>query len=99
MPTVTLKLSGWLQQALGGTPAQARGIPVAIPEGASIPDMARQLAAQHAGFRRLLFDEEQEFGANVLVVLNGCFVNPHDRSETLLKDGDEIMLLPVMDGG
>jgi molybdopterin converting factor small subunit len=100
MPTVTLKVSGWLRQNLGMALAPAEGIPVRVREGESIPGMAGQLAAQHEAFRTLLFDEtNQEFGANVLVILNGSFVNPHDRSETLLKDGDEVMLLPVMDGG
>ena len=100
MPSVTLKISGWLRQSLGAALARPEGVPVSIREGESIPGMARQLAAQHEIFRRLFFDEtDQEFGANVLVVLNGSFVSPHDRSETLLKDGDEVMLLPVMDGG
>ncbi len=35
----------------------------------------------------------------MLVVLNGVFVNPQDREQTQLKDGDEVMLVPVMDGG
>jgi thiamine biosynthesis protein ThiS len=34
-----------------------------------------------------------------VVVLNGVIVNPHDRSETVLKSGDEVMLLPAMAGG
>ena len=100
MPTVRLKVSGWLRHRLGAALAQPEGLTVSVRDGESIPGMARQLAAQHEVFRALFFDEtNQEFGANVLVVLNGSFVNPHDRSETLLKDGDEVMLLPVMDGG
>ncbi len=100
MPTVTVKVSGWLRQSLGVALAHREGIPVSVREGECVPGMVRQLAAQHEVFRTLFFDEtNQEFGANVLVVLNGSFVNPHDRSETLLKDGDEVMFLPVMDGG
>ncbi len=100
MPTVTLKVTGWLRQHLGEALAQPEGLPVSVREGESIPGMARQLAAQYEGFRTLFFDEaNQEFGANILVVLNGSFVNPQDRSEVPLKDGDEVMLLPVMDGG
>ncbi len=100
MPTVTLKVTGWLRQSLGEALAHPEGLRVSIREGETIPGMARQLAAEHQIFRRLLFEEaNQEFGANVLVILNGALVNPHDRAETLLKDGDEVMLLPVMDGG
>jgi molybdopterin converting factor small subunit len=100
MPTVRLKVSGWLRHGLGGALAQPEGLSVSVRDGESIPGMARQLAAQHEVFRTLFFDEtNQEFGANVLVVLNGSFVNLHDRTEARLKDGDEVMLLPVMDGG
>lgn len=100
MPTVRLKVCGWLRHGLGGALAQPEGLSVSVREGESIPGMARQLASQHEVFRTLFFDEtNQEFGANVLVVLNGSFVNFHDRTEALLKDGDEVMLLPVMDGG
>lgn len=99
MATVTLKATGWLRQALGAGLEQADGIRVSVGEGESIPGMACRLAAERETFRKLLFDEEQEFGGNVLVVLNGCFVSPHDRAATSLRDGDEIMLLPVMDGG
>ncbi len=100
MPTVTLKIAGWLRQRVGGVCDSPDAIRVSIEEGASISGMARQLAAQHAIFRTLLFEEaDGEFGANVLAVLNGVFVNPQDCAETQLKDGDEVMLLPVMDGG
>ena len=48
----------------------------------------------------MIFDEDtQAISPNVLVVLNGCIVNPYDRAEALLKDGDEVMLLPMFDGG
>ncbi|HSB73240.1 MAG TPA: MoaD/ThiS family protein [Candidatus Methylomirabilis sp.] len=100
MPTVKLKLSGWLRHSLDAALAEPDGISISVREGESIPGMARQIADQNEGFRKLLFDENhQEFGANVLVILNGSFVNPHDRAEALLREGDEVMLLPVMDGG
>ncbi len=100
MPTVTLKVTGWLRQSLGEALARREGLRVSIRDGESLPGMARQLAAQHPTFQKILFEEAgQEFGANILVILNGSFVNPSDRAETLLKDGDEVMLLPVMDGG
>jgi len=100
MPTVKVKIGGWLRQSLDEALTHPDGISLSVREGESLPGMARQLAAQHDVFRRLLFEEKhQEFGANVLVILNGVLVNPHDRSEARLKEGDEVILLPVMDGG
>ena len=100
MPTVRLKVSGWLRHSLDAALAEPDGVSISVREGESIPGMARQVAAQYEGFRRLLIDaEDREFGANVLVILNGAFVNPHDRAEALLREGDEVVLLPVMDGG
>ena len=100
MPTVKLKISGWLRQNLDAELIPSEGISISVREGETLPGMARQLAAQNDVFRRILFEEKnREFGANVLVILNGVLVNPHDRSEARLKEGDEVMLLPVMDGG
>ncbi len=51
-------------------------------------------------FRKIVFDSENlEFGAEVLVILNGAFVNPQNPAETYLKEGDEVTLLPVVSGG
>jgi sulfur carrier protein ThiS len=98
MPMVRLEVGGWLRERLDATGAHRGNFSVSIPEGETILGMARQLAAQNEVFRKIIFKQE-EFGANVLVILNGIFVNPQNRAETLLKDGDEMMLLPVVDGG
>jgi sulfur carrier protein ThiS len=100
MPTVKLKVGGWVHQELNTGWAHPEGAAISVSEGQTIADMARQLAAESNVFRKVVFDrEEMEFGANVLVVLNGVIVNPNDRSETLLREGDEVLLLPIMDGG
>ena len=36
---------------------------------------------------------------DVLVILNGDLVNPHVRGETTLKEGDEVIVLPMIAGG
>jgi molybdopterin converting factor small subunit len=38
-------------------------------------------------------------GSATLVSLNGCIVTAYDRAKALLKDGDEVRLLPMFDGG
>jgi molybdopterin converting factor small subunit len=94
MPTVTLKVGGWIRESLDATWAHPDGLSVCISEGETVLGMARQLAKQIA------FEKENlEFGASVVVILNGAFVNPYNPSEALLSDGDEVMLLPVVAGG
>jgi sulfur carrier protein ThiS len=76
------------------------GVSVSISDGETICDMTRQLALRDDVFRKIVFDSENlEFGAEVLVILNGAFVNPQNPVETYLKEGDEVMLLPVVSGG
>jgi molybdopterin converting factor small subunit len=100
MPTVRLKVSGWAHQVLDTGWAHPEGAAISVPEGKTITEMARQLAAESDVFKKVVFDnEDMEFGANVLVVLNGLIVDPNDRSGTRLKEGDEVLLLPIMDGG
>jgi molybdopterin converting factor small subunit len=100
MPTVKLKVAGWLLESLDSAWTNPEGVSVSISDGETISEMARQLAARNDVFRKIVFDKKNsEFGAEVLVILNGAFVNPQDRSETLLKQGDEVMLLPIVDGG
>ena len=100
MPRVTLKVGGWIGESLDATWMHPDGLSISIPEGETILGMARRLAIQSDVFRKSVFEkDDQEFGAEVMVILNGVFVNPYDRSETLLHDGDEVMLLPVVDGG
>ena len=96
---VKLKLCGWLCDYMHAAWAHGDGL-VPVSEGDSILEMCRQLALQDEGFRKIVFDQEDlGFGESVVVVLNGVIVNPHDRSETVLKSGDEVMLLPAMAGG
>ncbi|MEM1525230.1 MAG: MoaD/ThiS family protein [Nitrososphaerales archaeon] len=37
--------------------------------------------------------------SNTLVIVNGIEVSTLQREETMLKDGDEIVLIPVVHGG
>ena len=100
MPTVKLKVAGWSIAGQDAAWRNPEGVSVSISAGETICDMARQLALRDDAFRKIVFDSEsQEFGAEVLVILNGSFVNPQNPAETYLREGDEVMLLPVVSGG
>jgi len=100
MPKVRLKVSRGLCQSLNIEPTAAERISISAPEGETIAGMLCRLTTETGEFWRSIFDEKtQEIGAQVLVVLNGRILNPYNRSEALLKEGDELMLLPPCDGG
>lgn len=100
MPTVKLKVTGWSLARPGAAWANPEGVSVSIADGETIGDMARQLALRDEIFRKLVLDNpDLEFGAEVLVILNGAFVDPRNPAETCLKQGDEVMLLPMVSGG
>jgi sulfur carrier protein ThiS len=77
--TVSLKLFGDLRKYAGkGAPDR---MPVTLPEGATIADLARQLG----------MTAEDE----VIAGVNGV----QAQNDTVLKDGDEVLLVSPMEGG
>ncbi len=100
MPQVILKVSRWLSQGSEGNSTDFIEVPVAASEGESITGIVRRLAAENSPFPKAIFDERtREIQANVIVMLNGRIVNPHQRPEIALKEGDEVTFLPMHDGG
>ncbi len=100
MPQVKLKVTRWLRESLGVEATGPEEISISVPEGELILGVLRRLTAEDSVFRKIIVDNQgQEFLANVLVILNGCIVDPYDRSQSLLKEGDELMFLPTFDGG
>ncbi len=100
MPKVKLKVSYSLRQSLGEETADTEEILVSALEGESVLTLLRRLAAERGLFWKSIFDEEhQAIHPGVLLILNNRIINPYDRSEAPLKEGDELTLLPMMDGG
>jgi molybdopterin converting factor small subunit len=98
MPGVRVKLNHWLRERM--EPTSPEEISIQVPEGESINGLVRRLMAENGVFRGLAFDEQsQDLLANVLVIHNGWYVNPYDRSQVLLREGDELMFLPMFTGG
>jgi hypothetical protein len=98
MPRVSVKLNHWLRERI--EPTSPEEISILVPEGESIVGLVCRLTAENGVFRGLAFDEQsQDLLANVLVIHNGWYVNPYDRSQVLLREGDELMFLPMFNGG
>lgn len=101
MPTVKLKATGWLRETLKiGSSDSKEMIAISVPEGETLPGLVCHFAAEHGAFWRAISEEEEQgFGRDVLVILNGRIVNPYDRCEGTLKEGDEVLFLPMFAGG
>ncbi len=68
-------------------------------EAATIAEMIDQLEAAHAGLKARLCDENGEIRRFVNVYVNDEDVRFLDGSETKLKDGDEVSIVPAIAGG
>lgn len=99
MPRVKLKIYFLLLGQDSGSPSPTfEEISVSVPEDESVLEMARRLTAENRTFGTAIFDEQtQRIRSDVLVIHNGQFVK--DPLETSLKENDEVMLLPLMEGG
>ncbi len=96
MPVVTLKITRWMCQNLNIALPASGEICVSVPDGEPILRMVGRLATENGGFWKTILEE---IGASILVVLNGSVVSPYDRPEVILKEGDELLFLPMFDGG
>jgi molybdopterin converting factor small subunit len=100
MPRVKLKVNRWLSRDGEADSTNFEKILTSAWAGKSILGMVRRLAEENDSFRRAIFDgENQQIKPNIIVVLNGRIVNPYERLESTLKEGDELTFLPVQNGG
>jgi hypothetical protein len=98
MPRVSVKLNHWLRERM--EPTCPEEISMQVSEGESINGLVHRLTSENGVLRGLAIDEQgQDFLANALVIHNGWYVNPSDRSQVRLREGDELMFLPMFTGG
>jgi molybdopterin converting factor small subunit len=98
MIQVKLKVFSWLKGRgnLAGFDEEI----LSVPDGETVIDMTRRLASREEVFRTAIFDPEgQRIREDIGIILNGRFVNPYERSEVTLREGDEVIFLPILHGG
>lgn len=97
---VKLKVTSWLRRDLNLESTSSKAISISAPEGESILGIVSMLAKEDRILWKSIFDEKNRIiQPNIIVILNDRIVNPYDRSEATLKDGDELTFLPMFDGG
>lgn len=68
--------------------------------GETINDLIEHLIARYGRkARQALYDSDEQLDPVVQILLNGEQWVTHDQLDTLLQDGDEVMLLLMIAGG
>jgi len=75
-------------------------IAVNIEDNISIMEMLKEIARELPALKQSLNDQKsEELKSNALIMVNGREISVLDGLETKLKDGDELVLIPVVHGG
>jgi sulfur-carrier protein len=78
---------------------QAGGQPEVAAAGSNVGEVLRALTEEHPGTKEQLFGEDGGLNRYVNVYLNDEDVRVLDGLDTLVKDGDTVVILPAMAGG
>ena len=69
-------------------------------EGQTVNDLIEHLVARYGRkAKQALYDKKGKLDPVVQILLNGQEWITHDRLDTILKDGDDVMFMMMMAGG
>jgi MoaD family protein len=92
---VTVKFVGALRSASG-----KGSFAVQVKEAVSVREVMDKIVEELPRLKRALIDLQLENPkSNALILVNGKEISVLKGLETILKDGDEIVLVPVTHGG
>jgi len=93
--TVTVKFVGALRSASG-----KGNFAVQVKEAVSVREVVNKIVEELPRLKRALSGPQLENPRpNALILVNGKEISVLKGLETMLKDGDEIVLVPVTHGG
>ena len=67
--------------------------------GATVAALVEDLEKHHAGIKERICDEEGKIRRFVNIFVNGDDIRFLDNLETVIKDGDEVSIVPAIAGG
>jgi len=92
---VTVRFIG----ALRNTSSKSK-IAIKIKDAVPLREFIKKIVKELPKLKRTLIDPELEDPRpNALILVNGKEINILDGLETMLKDGDEVIFVPVLHGG
>src|SRR4030042_5504812 len=92
---ITVKFVGALRHVSG-----VENLALNCAESVSVKTLISQITEERPELKRSLIDQQlQDPRLNALILVNGREISVLDGLETKLKDGDEIVFVPVVHGG
>jgi sulfur-carrier protein len=92
---VTLKFVGALRHMLG-----AEKLRLNFERDSSIKELINEITREKPQLKRTLVDQQSDGSIpNALILVNGTEISIFKGLETKIKDGDEIVFVPVVHGG
>ena len=88
---------GYIKSLLGLTQPEA----VILENDATVCDLLNTLAKIHGSpFHKTLYEPgAADLKGNIILAVNGLLLNQLSGLETKLKDGDSVVLMPIVSGG
>ncbi|MCL7401920.1 MAG: MoaD family protein [Thaumarchaeota archaeon] len=70
-----------------------------LPSNSTIYEYLDELLRRYAGLRKYLLNSSGELRDGINIALNGDVIPRAKYRETILKDGDELVIIPPISGG
>jgi sulfur carrier protein ThiS len=100
MPEVKLRIHTLLTEGESGGSAGFTVVSVSAYEGEGILELFRRLAQENRDLHKIVtYITGQDAHTPTVVLLNGRFLSPAEFSRMSVKEGDELTVLPLLDGG
>ena len=74
---------------------------VELPNGASVEDLLLKLSGIHGEpFKKTVYEPgDSDLKSNFILSVNGLLLNQLNGIRTKLKDGDTVIIMPIVSGG
>jgi len=100
MINIRLEISPYFADVLHVKGSEWINIEKDLKQWASIGDILVDLANNNVDFRKLVFNPlSRELTDEVMIALNGSLLQLSNLLEVKLKDGDHVMILPMVKEG
>lgn len=100
MIKIKLRLSSWIADKLGEEHTGWLTLKKEVGEGSSISDLLAGLVIAYPGLREAVYNPDEGIvDERVNIAVNDNFLNSNEISQTILRDGDTVLLLPHIWGG
>ena len=100
MNKVRVEIVPWLPTVFGSKQSGRLILQEELPEGGTVRDLIKRLGEMYPEFGKLAFNPEtQDLTTHVNVVMNDRLLELLDGINTVVEEGDTVILLPAYAGG